>query len=261
MSLPWFFSCNIIQAHIRSNSSRSFFYNLPLRFPNSLCINFLLTSEALFLRALSRGVSIYLNLYTNNPFCRFCSQRHVFIKEMLQHFLICFATQILLYCISYIFWCFSAQDIYMYTWFFPKYELDMGIEMMLFHVLLWLERNSLINPWVMLLSVSQTDKEEQRNLLSAPVMSRPPLSQRCRHAVSLILPPAMRAKRAFWEAATIHSTFLFMWAITTWSKSFSVTPKIKWCHMAAPWNAEGSACGCAMDVLKNYTCVKMQPRG
>lgn len=100
MSLPWFFSCNIIQAHIRSNSSRSFFYNLPLRFPNSLCINFLLTSESLFLRALSRGVSIYLNLYTNNPFCRFCSQRRVFIKEMLQHFLICFATQILLYCIS-----------------------------------------------------------------------------------------------------------------------------------------------------------------
>lgn len=56
--------------------------------------------------------------------------------------------------------------------------------------------------------------------------------------MGLPLPLSKGTKRAFWEAAMIYSTFLFMWAIMTPRKSFSVTSKIKWCHTAAPWNAE-----------------------
>ena len=71
----------------------------------------------------------------------------------------------------------------------------MATEMMWVHVLVWLETDSLSNPWVMLLSVSHEDRAVQSTLLSAPVVSRQALPYRSRHAVAPGLPPAKGAKK------------------------------------------------------------------
>lgn len=64
----------------------------------------------------------------------------------------------------------------MCVWFFPKYELDIGIEMMWVHALVWLETDFLSDPWAILLAISHEDRAVQSTLLSAPVVSRQALS-------------------------------------------------------------------------------------
>lgn len=72
----------------------------------------------------------------------------------------------------YIFWCCSAQGVCMHIWFFPKYEVDMGIETMWVHVLIWLETDSLSNPWVMFLCLTwRQDSAEHRPVCSSHVQT------------------------------------------------------------------------------------------
>lgn len=151
----------------------------------------------------------------------------------------------------YTFWCLPAQRVCVSMWFFLKYELAMGMEMMQVHVLVWLEQTSI--PWVILLSVSCEDRVVQSTLLSFSIASR--------HSVAPALPPA-KGTKGFPERQQLHTASSSS-REPPWHQEnpFGVTPwTTMCCQQQHPETQRGQFVGAVVEGLQKHTQVKLQPR-